>query len=36
MIVIGKRCYHIVVAGRDVAGDKPSVRQCLDSFEIIE
>ncbi len=36
MLVIGKRCYHIVVAGQQVTGDNPLVRQCLDSFGITD
>jgi hypothetical protein len=36
MLVVGHQCYHIVVAGRQVTGDNPLVRECLDSFGIID
>jgi hypothetical protein len=36
MLVVGKRGYHIVVAGQQVTGNDPLVRQCLDSFGIID
>jgi hypothetical protein len=36
MLMVGERCYHIVVAGQGLSADTPLVRQCLDSFGIIE
>jgi hypothetical protein len=36
MLMVGRRCYHIVVAGSDVTGEKPCVRASLDSFGIID